>query len=212
MKRIVLLLTIALQIIAVVGCYSKNQNLSYETSYSELAEVAVSIDAMHFSSEQQMITQILTGEKTDNEHQLELIEFYFRPIKLPEGAKLIDIRVKAFYISLDYVIGNEEPMLGENLFTFVWYRTMRGDDMKNGFIRAGLPWEPMSKNSSYNYYISENYARNSEGNIDKNLPLDQICTVIEWVQNDYCFHVNAPLTFTEDNALEYCIAEKVIVR
>lgn len=223
MKRIVLICLIVLQFVYIAGCSSRNSNaviinsnsMSPETTVpnnSKTTEIMISIDALHFQSEQQMIAQILSGEKSNTEHKLELIEYYFHPTKLPEGARLVDIRVKAFYVALLYVIGEEKPDMAKNEFTFVWYRTMRGDDMKNGCTNAGLPWEPMLKNNAYSFYTSENYALDSEGNIDKNIPPVQMCKVIQWVQNDYCFHVNAPLTFTEDDALEFCIAEKVVVK
>jgi len=90
---------------------------------------------------------------------------------------------------------------------------MVGDDMKNGFANAGLPWISMAKNQNYNFYTCENIVYNAEkGKLDENLPKEQICKVIEWTQDDFCFHVNAPLWFTEDDALKYCVAERVQVK
>jgi hypothetical protein len=174
---------------------------------------AVSIDALHFSSEQEMINEIKSGKITNSEHQLETVEYFFRLHVLPANAKLTNISVKAFYIALDYVIDDQVPDMKSNMITFVWYRTMRGDQMKNGFTKAGLPWAVMAKNASYSFYTSENLAYNRvTGKLDENLPKEQMCQVVMWVQDDFDFQVNAPLWFTETDALKYCVAEQVPVK
>jgi hypothetical protein len=175
-------------------------------------QICVSIDALHFSSENDMINRIKTGKKTNSDHQLETIDHYFRIKELPEGAKLLDIRVKAFYIAFDYMVGDGEPNMKTNQISFIWYRTMFGDDMQNGFSAAGVPWESMDKNQAYSFTVGENFAYNDNGEIDENLPKIQENIMVMWVRDNCCFQVNAPLWFTEDDALKYCIAERVDVK
>jgi hypothetical protein len=209
MKKTMLFIFI-LTVLLAASCAPPTTSESKSTSESTYQiEQTPLLDALHFSTEEEMVKQINSGEKTDSEHQLETIRYYFRLKELPDGAKLYDIRVKAFYIALDYVIGHDKPDMKTNMITFVWYRTMFGDDMQLGFTNSGIPWEPMTKNSSYSFDLAENWAFNEKGEQDKSLPKVQECYMIMWVQDNHDFQVNAPLWFTEDDALKYCVAEKV---
>jgi hypothetical protein len=51
-----------------------------------------------------MIQQIKSGIKTDPQHNLEAIEYYFRPNVLLYDAKLLEIRVKAYYLAFNYIM------------------------------------------------------------------------------------------------------------
>jgi hypothetical protein len=156
------------------------------------------LDALHFSSEEDMIQQIRIGGKTDPQHNLETIEYYFRPEVLLYEARLYDIRVKAYYVAFDYIIGSEEPNYYENLITFVWYRTRFSTD---------------SEYSAKSLSSSSHMAGSSNGNYSL-LGADQknsICQQVNWDQDGYRFQINAPLWFSPDDLRDMMIAEKVQV-
>lgn len=182
-------------------------HISSETSYV----ISASRDAEQFRTESDMINRLKAGSVKNDDNNIEKINYYYRLKKLPEGSKLIRIRLKAFYLAFDYVTDDQDANQATNLITFVWYRTFFGEDLMKSAIRSGLPWEPMLKNEAYSFYTSENIARNKSGELDESLPRVELCKVVEWTQDGCCFQVNAPLWFTEDDALEYCIAEKALI-
>jgi hypothetical protein len=208
MKKIIAVSLMIILCMNLVSCTSHSSITKASTTFMTF----ISIDAMHFLSENEMANKIKSGIRTSSDIKLENIDYYFRLKSLPEDTYLSDIRVKSFYIGFVYVVGDKTPDSKMNRIDFVWYRTMRGDDMQNGFGDAGMPWVPMSKNNTYSIFTSENYALNGAGEIDENLPKEQVCNVVMWVQDDYCFQVNAPLWFTEDDVLKYCVAEKVQIK
>jgi hypothetical protein len=212
MRKIIFILIISIVLLTILTSCTVKNTTKQSIEYTTTEQPSPLLGPLEFSSEDEMVRQIKSGKITNSEHQLETISYYFRLKELPEGAKLFDIRVKAFYIALDYVIGNEEPDAKNNMITFVWYRTMFGEDMQIGFANSGISWKPMTKNSSYSFEIVENYAYNDKGEQDKSLPKIQECKMIMWVQDNHDFQVNAPLWFTEDDVQKYCIAEKVDVK
>ncbi len=178
-----------------------------ETTYF----ISQSRDAAHFESESAMIEQLKAGTVVNDAFETEKLDYYFRLKMLPEGWKLVDIRLKSFYLAFDYVTDDKEPNLSTNMITFVWYRTLFGEGLMESSIHAGIPWEPMSKNDAYSFFTSEAFGLDESGLIDQSLPKVAVNKLIQWTQDEGCFQVNAPLWFTEDDALKYCIAEKVLI-
>jgi hypothetical protein len=185
--------------------YSSSGDSIYTTTTLPSSEVTTyersvpTLDALHFSSEADMIQQIKSGIKTDPQHNLEAIEYYFRPNVLLYDAKLLEIRVKAYYLAFNYIIGSEEPKHYDNLITFVWYR----------------------KKIVYNTEFSENSLSSSLSLIERNMngyslisagQEELICQQVNWEQDGYQFQINAPLWFTEEDIRKIMTAEKIHIQ
>ena len=211
MKRMRIIVLIIIILAVSSSCYlgkttySSSSDSTYSRATLPSSEVTTyeisdpNLDALYFSSEADMIQKIKSGIKTNPQHNLEAIEYYFRPKVLLYDAKVLGIRVKEFYLAIDYVIGSEEPKNYENLITFVWYR----------------------EKIVYNTEFSESSLSSSLSLIERNMngyslisagQEEPICQQVNWGQDGYEFQINAPLWFTQEDIQKMMIAEKVLIQ
>jgi hypothetical protein len=198
MKKLAIAFISILLSAILASCLSIPSTKESQTKITTHQTIEYLLDALHFKTEEEMIQRIKNGKKSDPQHSIEAIEYYFRPKVLLYGAKLFDIRVKAYYVAFDFMIGSDEPRDDidyDNRFIFIWYRT-----------RIGSSSGHSSKKLSADTSLSSN---NESGYETEEKP---VCQQVNWDQDGYEFQINAPLWFTQDDMREIMVAERVQIK
>jgi hypothetical protein len=173
-----------------------------DTTYS----VSVHFDAIRYGSESEMIERIRSGAAINEFSSQDTPDHYFRLKMPPEGYILAEIRVKALVMEFDYVSANAEADRSKNLITFFWDR-----EPDRGGVFSNMPWVTMEENEAYSFEIIEDYSLDENGFLDENREKTEVYKLIRWTQGEESFAAYAPLWFTEEDALTYCVAEKVMI-
>lgn len=202
------LLTVFIIVCSVACTYDTTTQTATETTY----QISISRDAAHFESEEDMVNQIKAGTAVNDQSEIEKLDYYYRLKTLPEGSKLLYIRMKDFYLSVVYITDDQSPNDVTNLINFVWYRTPLEEDLMKADIHAGSPWESMSKNEADSFNTAKNPSLDMSGNVDESSAKVQLCNAVTWTQDGYEFQVNAPVWFTQDDIQKYCNVEKVFIK
>jgi hypothetical protein len=164
---------------------------------TETTKAYVHTPQLTFASEDEMVNQIKSGISNVPEYKLNELSFYYRPRELPENSKLVQIFVTNSYVTLQYSTDQLSLNDSTNSFLFIWYRSSLEEYTR--MVQGS--WIPIDGHDNYSFKTTVNRATGKE-------KLQMIC----WTQDGYGFQANAPLWFTSDDALIYCVAEKVQVK
>jgi hypothetical protein len=149
----------------------------------------------------------IKGSDGEDTHALKTMDSYYVPTELPQDAKLVTIKAASFYVRVQYSFGTVDPKSYENQYELVWYRNNNGTDYMNKLANDGNTYDQIKGANDVTYMVTKAKVRSET---DENATVD-FCQIVYWAQESQAFMAAVPLTFTHDDIVKYCVAEKAVI-
>ena len=200
MKKFILIPTLLLVVCFVfTGCMgtggagSNPQPSESSVVYNTVEEFKTGIAAMKASD-------------AADEHALKTIDSYYTLKELPQDAKVVGVKVASFFVRVQYTFGKQEPQTFENKIDLIWYRNTNGTNYINKISSDGNTYDEV-KGKDLTYLVTKAKVKSET---DPNATRDY-CQIVYWSQDSQAYMAAVPLSFTHDDILKYCIAQKATV-
>lgn len=149
----------------------------------------------------------MKGADSEDTHALKTMDSYYVPAVLPKDSKLVAIKAASFFVRVQYSFGAVDPKTYENQFELVWYRNNNGTDYMNKLASDGNTYDQVKGANDIAYLVTKAKVRSET---DENATIDY-CQIVYWAQESQAFMAAVPLTFTHDDIIKYCVAQKAVI-
>ena len=222
MKKIIIILMMALTVFTVCACsvtnpsYDEetravNESTCSDTEKEVKTEDIVSIPSgsvmpILFDNEEELKDAILgkstlSHEPWDPEH-INSIEYYFVPEHIPENSSLSYITVHSANVVFCYEFDQAPDEWLSNVVLIEWFRTLEAGDMEKN-VKSWFSEDELEQYGHYDIYIYKVF--------DETSKKEYIRKDVFWEQDGYAFHAIIPVSFTNTDIEKYCVAKRVVV-
>jgi hypothetical protein len=201
MKIAVIILLLIFSIAYTCGCRNVENAVLEEGN-----EMAALLNApLEFQSTEELLLVIRhykVGKGPRNGDALDGLDFFFKPKWIPDSARIHRISIRETYCTYLYIFGDsvaadiDDP---GNRLVFEWKRGWGPENVTSFYTQQGFDYDTLI--GSQEYYVKSFTHSTTDSS--------STFRTVYWTQHDLVFHAEVPISFSNDDIMLFCDAEKV---